>query len=215
MEQVCVSVQKQDGCLLHSLKTVTICNFNTSWLSTVHFVAAIVYTVGAKITSTINKKESTISVFQSPLISLFSVSDGKTAAHYQQHSLFNYSYEPAHSHCCMKSLNPQFCFPFFNAFKKICFLAAWRCGEWQLEQFWLVLVVCLRTFVVHTLTDQREWRSTPRPWLLTQQSFARNNDELYFGNMFQSKRRCGLGLYQLCTYFDLLFGYERSHELQL
>lgn len=50
MEQVCVSVQKQDGCLLHSLKTVTICNFSTSWLSTVHFVAAIVYTVGAKIT---------------------------------------------------------------------------------------------------------------------------------------------------------------------
>lgn len=75
-----------------------------------HFVAAIVYTVGAKITSTINKKESTISVFQSPLISLFSVSQCKTAAHYQQHSLFNYSYEPAHSHCCMKSLFPQFCF---------------------------------------------------------------------------------------------------------
>lgn len=153
MEQVCVSVQKQDGCLLHSLKTVTICNFSTSWLSTVHFVAAIVYTVGAKITLTINKKESTISVFQSPLVSLFSVNELRFCHRYQQHSLFNYSYRACSLSLLYEVLLPSVLFSFFHAFKKICFLAAWRCSEWQ---FWLVLVVCLCTFVVHTLIDQRE-----------------------------------------------------------
>lgn len=107
------------------------------------FVAAIVYSVGAEITSTINKKESTISVFQSPLVLLFTVNELRFCHCYQQHSLFNYSYW-----ACSFSLLSEvlLCSFFFLAFKKLCFHAAWRCGEWQLEHFgwaWSYVGACL------------------------------------------------------------------------
>lgn len=51
-----------------------------------------VYTEGAKITSIINERESTISHFQSSLVSLLSVNELWFCHRYQQHSLFNYSY---------------------------------------------------------------------------------------------------------------------------
>lgn len=105
-----ISVREQEMCLVYSFKSMAICedcDLNTSWLSTALF-QLLFYTVVVKITSSINETESTISLFQSSLVSLLSVNELWFRHRYQQRSLFNYSYRACLPvcHCCLESFFP-------------------------------------------------------------------------------------------------------------
>lgn len=134
------------------------CDPNSSWLLTSYCWLAIVYSVRAKITSTINEKESTISLFQSSLVSLLTVNELRLRHHYQQHSLFNYSYWAFSVSPLLPAILPPLPSFFFFSFREVLFT---RCLEvwWmtactaQFGWFWLG---CLCTDVVHKLLDRRE-----------------------------------------------------------
>lgn len=120
--------------------TLLNCDLSGSLLSMPHRLATV-YTTRAKITSIINKTQSTISLFQSSLIPHLCVNELRFRHRYQRHSMFNYSYRAcSFCHCCLASL--FLLFFFFLAFKKSCLHAARRCGEWQLSWTWSYVCPC-------------------------------------------------------------------------
>ena len=161
-------------------------------------VSAIVYTVGAKITSTINEKASTISLFQSSLVSLLSVNELRFRHRYQQRRLFNYSYWACSvCHCRLEFFSPYF--PFFCFLRNCVYTQPGGVENGSLNSGCSRSCVCAR--------DAWSSGNAGGIWV-TRQSFCFRRcimmNTTYGSEHKQEQVR------SICEYFDMLFGYERS-----
>lgn len=179
------------------------CDFSGSLLSTPHRLAAV-YTTRAKITSIINKTQSTISLFQSSLVPHLSVNELRFRHRYQRHSMFNYSYRAcSFCHCCLASLLPSSFF-FFWLLRNPVYMQLGGVVNDSLAEPGRMFVLVVQNLLDHARRRRRNFK----PRIITQRERCAC---ILVQNILGSR----LGPYQLCKYFHTLLKYERSDEVQL